>query len=838
MSSPITTPRAAATAWIIGLSHLLLTVLIQIENYLFYVESSSLLDSFLELLQLPFIQLENLIAAILLGFLVFFLLAAGFRWSALVLVSVCNLYLIVDQLAYKFFYDHLSLQLFDAEPSLWQLFIQLSMHKDFIAVINLLLWLGITWFLFKSIFDGCPRKVLVAIDNIRIILAKNATQVALAVFIGASVILTSLGGHFNLQYHAIFALFSLSFPPSLSNVEINNINNVFSPRFGGLEQHENDHEQMTARANIINKSESPKNIVILSLQLPPITEKQRQELYERLKGMYPSHIYSPYMYHSFPTVYHAYQFASWPSLTAERSKLTDREYSPLAQQLVTHGYATVVAAMTEIIPQDLAQHGKNLSFNLSVTEMWGKPVRQKVDLKTWLSDPQTAKQPVFLQVLRPLTSSSAVNVMADAAGSFQELFSLLQDTNRFRDTLFFIEGFSPWQDGVPGFALSEQFTRGFLFLTAAHYSGPGIIDNRPITFENLTETIKDLAAIPSKNADDNFLDSDFRQRVIYFLDPRQSGVWGLRDGRWKFLSSTLGNKAFLYDIERDPEEKENLAARYPKRIKLYEKMSAKWYEQYPVIAVQENSHFLPGQALRKRRIETGVPGPKALTFGLPEGSENENKLTARTEFNPYDAIAAYIRWIDYGHEKTVTLDWVSPQGQHYASPFTLQAGWTGTWVTPPMGLPMEEGGWSLILANGERPLLARDFVVNKNVPMHRPLSTKLAALEQIATGVYAREGGEKKFAQLAELSPLQRPVIWTRWRRERDVRLIKFRWQSPSGVVVEDAYGLRGDWEETWVDYEGKMPLEPGEWQVSIWQGNTLLKEISFSVMESIKEAP
>ena len=233
--------------------------------------------------------------------------------------------------------------------------------------------------------------------------------------------------------------------------------------------------------------------------------------------------------------------------------------------------------------------------------------------------------------------------------------------------------------------------------------------NRPGSAGDIAPTLmalqeKESPFYPSQN----LLGENYTARLNYFHKSAHPPQWGVRDVNWKYIGLITGDKPELYDLATDPEESDNLAEQYPDRVRQYDELTAQWF-------LDSNHRFRAEladyQGLGDRELgvqDFRTQGPKAMDFVIRSGGENHPK----TLFSHDDSISAWTRWVPYNEEKVIDYYWVSPGEQHiYARQFTLQKGWSSTWVPIPAPRPLQQGVWTLRLKLEGKLLITGQFTV-------------------------------------------------------------------------------------------------------------------------------
>ncbi len=234
---------------------------------------------------------------------------------------------------------------------------------------------------------------------------------------------------------------------------------------------------------------------------------------------------------------------------------------------------------------------------------------------------------------------------------------------------------------------------------------PGSIGDIAPTLMALQE--KESPFYPSQN----LLGADYTARLNYFHKSAHPPQWGVRDVNWKYIGLISGGEAELYNLATDPEESNNLADQYPDRVRRYDGLTAQWFLDSNHRYRAELADY---QGLGDRELDVQdfrTQGPKAMDFVIRRGGENYPKAL----FDRQDSISAWTRWVPYNEDKIIDYYWVSPREEHiYAREFTLQKGWSSTWVPIPAPRPLQPGVWTLRLKLEGKLLITGQFTVGSS----------------------------------------------------------------------------------------------------------------------------
>ncbi len=814
-----------------ALAHFSLAVIIQIENYLTYLATDSL-DFFWWLARLPFIQLENIIFAGFLGVLAIGMTSrATWRWTYLVLVVACNAYLAVDQLAYKVFFDHIPYGLLEADYTFQKMLLHLLAQVDAWLVVNSILVAFSAWLLYQVLIRQQTFGIECLDSWASKLVNRPIVQVGVVALGFFSVIIVVNGVHHNLNQHAASKiLFSLDGKYRAASSG----GNIFYPRFGEELRRYNQ----ALRAFQAAVQQSPRTSVVVITVKFKNGQNARDAIMEvpAIQELLTKGVYFPEVYNPWPSPAHPYA-ADWLMVSGARAmssvtrKASNEAYknTHLARALQQQKYISAFAPATSpVAPAD----GECFTpARLPITQSLMK-----------LRNSASPQQPFFLSLTTSLSLDTAGCSAGDAMPitshqrslldqDLQALLQYLRASQRFKDTVFVIYGdVSQQTDKENASLLRDDRAKGFAIVSSSRYSGESIVADGVMQLANVNAMLLSFIGEP-KGDTPSLLDTEGSARITYFMDGYGTGMWGLRDGNWKFTESTLGGQVALYDLDKDKRETNNLARYYPQRVRLYEQLSAAWYATLNTDLPESKRHFVNVDGRLKRQFESGFPGAKNIVVGYYKGLPNKSKFLPRKVFNPYDPIAVTVDWIAYPKQKQFEFNWLSPSGQSYTYPFMVEAGWLHSWAIPGFGLPMESGVWTLALLDEGQKVMAKDFVVDHNQAQKRQFSAELAVVEQAEVGIYT-PAPQPKFVTNPAIHAQRTPILWTRWKPQSDVRFITYRWESAQGIRSEKDYGVRGDWHETWVDYEGPMPLDRGPWRVSILQQGRKIMETQFVVVQ------
>lgn len=147
--------RTGIIALFVGLSHLALLLVIQLEDYLLYLwpTTHSIAALVFFVAGLGFAQWENIIVAVLLAALTLITTPSRpGRWLSFSIVSLANLYLVLDQVGFKLFFDHFHPSMLEGTQRLGELWSSITAELDGAFFFNVLLLFLISGALFYIFF--------------------------------------------------------------------------------------------------------------------------------------------------------------------------------------------------------------------------------------------------------------------------------------------------------------------------------------------------------------------------------------------------------------------------------------------------------------------------------------------------------------------------------------------------------------------------------------------------------------------------------------------------------------------------------------------------------------
>jgi arylsulfatase A-like enzyme len=112
-------------------------------------------------------------------------------------------------------------------------------------------------------------------------------------------------------------------------------------------------------------------------------------------------------------------------------------------------------------------------------------------------------------------------------------------------------------------------------------AAPGLIHeavriHRVASLVDTAPTILDLLGYSVPNGYQGRSLLDGQTNIALLCTDYSLGFLGLRDGRWKAIYQLESNQTQLYDLENDPDETRDLAARFPEQVEAYRNHLQHW----------------------------------------------------------------------------------------------------------------------------------------------------------------------------------------------------------------------------------------------------------------------
>ena len=269
--------------------------------------------------------------------------------------------------------------------------------------------------------------------------------------------------------------------------------------------------------------------------------------------------------------------------------------------------------------------------------------------------------------------------------------------------------------------LYEENVKNFLWLINPAAPSTGMISHRIGSMGDVMPTLLALLGVtPPPATHRNLFLPPPTVQPVYFFKNSFPEKWGLRLGQWKYIENIRGDTTELFRLDRDPHEQNNLADRYPDVLPWFRRLVQSWYLRTNdrFVAQLEGHRYLGGRPLTGE--ELAHPGPKILAFGYLEHTDDGQRFTELETIHPRETLVAWTKWIPYSHDQPVQFRWLGPNGEQEVSDFLVEKDWTTTHVFYEGTTPLARGTWTLEIRQGEKRLIVKDFRVHPEAPLHRP----------------------------------------------------------------------------------------------------------------------
>ncbi len=722
---------AAATHWV-------LAAVIQAGCFCAYLMPAGTppSDAFRYLSTLPFLEGQSILVALVFGLLAYGLAVNRFaRWLIVPLHLALAALLLSDQLFYKIAFDHLRPSLFEIGRN-WKLGVALSSlarEADTVFYLGVIVAIGGEFLLIRALLSkpAAPAPI-----------RQWATAAALLLLAGVPGITSPRYYHLN-EHPVIAAARDYAAGSLASAMARRQPARPLAAATSGAVDHDLRFAQLQG-AQLQGKRERRPNVVLVVME----SVGARNLLNE--SGL-PAPLYAPNLSRmaqqgvTFGSVYIPYP-ATTRSLVnlhtggrvALQSNTAPFEHryqgQMLSREMHALGYSTAlfsserldVEACDEFLKQgdydrfqdfeqDLANRDPRNSMH-----SWGAREEYTLGLiREWIASGRAADRPFYLEYMPVATHhpygtppgyhppfagrddrSQYFNAIHYVDWAIGNLVSILARQGLLDDTVIAVTGDHGEAFGDPHPAnyihkhfIYEENVRSFLLLWDPRWKlDRPLVSARIASNADLMPTLLAYAGAPDPGVPGrNLLDENWEQRKRFFMKGAMPEQWGLRDGKWKFIGEIRTGKAELYDLDADPLEQNNLAARQPQRVAEYAALCEDWFLRSDAEYIARLQDYHPDGGRILRPGDYRMPGPKIQSTGLMHGSEFAESVT----FSAGDRAVVWTSWVPFGQPHHAQWRWTSPGGEQLTSDLDIRLDWTDTYVKWPGKLPMEKGRWTV-----------------------------------------------------------------------------------------------------------------------------------------------
>ncbi len=739
-------------------AHLIFSLLIQLEIYLLDIRrlGEQAVSALAFVGSLPFLQLEHVAVAALPGVLAALCWSRPtLRWIPQLTLLLLNGWLVLDQLVYGVFFDHINFSMNDAAvsaipamlPSLWD---SVLIELDWIVALNL--GICVTLSLWVRRTDPSMRAWLGRSSSQRWLIGSWAL---------ASLLISLSVDNHGLEHHAVVSLWRGA-PSTKAPEEPESISEEQLYRLtAGKVPTEPEVDAALHRAlEKLQERRSDLNVLLVmmesvgSLQLFPdgqISADRTPVLAKHLEnGIAFTSLYStfPGTVRSMASLHTGGPTITWGSVYDDLS----HEYTgpTLVRVLAERGYRTALFSVGDMNFENLDGFMASLGFEviesaetkpkawraLHRLNSWGvADDALREEAVAWMARADTEGTPFFAEYITVSThhpysvppgdheegdqdpESRYLRALRYSDAFLGRLLASMKRRGLLETTLILImgdhgEAFGKRHGGnfTHKNFLYEENIRSFLILLAPGVLDEGIVSERVATMGDVLPTA--LHALGTEAAEvpgQSLWPYDYEPRPVFFHKNAHPELWGLRDGHWKFVARRSGEKRpELYDLDLDPGEQKNDAHRHPERVKLYDKLCAKWFVVSNRMFVERlRGYESPGGRVLAAS-ELGSTGPKRVMVGTRDAT---GRFTRNTPIGATDLPVAWTVWVPYAESRTIRYAWTSPSGETWSSLFTPDPNWSRTWVNYPGRFPLTEGRWRITLWDRDEALISAQFEV-------------------------------------------------------------------------------------------------------------------------------
>lgn len=838
-------------------------VVVQLENYLFYV-TDSFVDRVYFGLMFPFLHLETVLMGVVLG--------AGYwvfaRWIGriyLIVPIVCNVLVMIDQTVYKVFRDHMRLSHLEHSAldfrGAQKLLFSAIADADAVFFFNLVLLLvtsfvmvwatGLAWCIkTRYLFAGLGLYALISIPVVW------ATETY----------------HLN-EYPLIRIWQSSSYPLSEHAQWTLPTAEMYRPRFGKVVDDPLVGAQLAdVKQRVIQREKMP-NVVFVVLESVGALQllqdgRPRLDVAPFLYRLAQNAVVFDTVYGLFPstTRMHVPLMTGGRTITWGRvgDELVHRYDGPtLIGQVEKQGYQTAMFSAQDIQFESMDAFYAQLPYDKQVyygddsqtmlpnqeVHAWGVWEEALVSpALAWVDSACTHNEPFFLHLNTVSThypygvgpgykgpvegdgrKAAYYNALHYTDSVLQSVYDSLDVRGLLSNTIFVITGdhgqaFSELHDGnlTHRNFLYEENIRTFLMVADPLIEAPVVSHRVGMVGDIMGTLLPWVGGTADGILGRDLLDDGFELHLAFFHKSAHPELWGVRGGQWKYVAKHSGEDAELYDLIHDPNEKKNLAQNYPERLVVYQDLCAEWYvsTNYDYIRHLNNFQLVGEKGFNKE--ELGQPGAKIISFVTEDSLGHTIEL--KSGLHPEQLFHIWTRWVAYREDKTIRYEIVPPNRPAYYFDFDVQAEWDVTWVKPQVTSRMGEGQWTVRLFEADSLLLAKSFEVTDDAVLQG------VGAWSIAFGPF--EGDT--FVDLSQMTPDQSFVIWNTWGAYAFDKTIQYELVDPLGQVYSFDFIVEAGWTRSWFHPELAKDKAEGIWIVRVLDGNAILIESQFEVVTDI----
>lgn len=362
--------------------------------------------------------------------------------------------------------------------------------------------------------------------------------------------------------------------------------------------------------------------------------------------------------------------------------------------------------------------------------------------------------------------------------------------------------------------LYEENIRDFFMLIDLSEEIEPVYSRKRAFVGDIMPTLLDIQGIeiPRSVIGQSLFSPKYEEKMAFFHKSAHPEQWGLRDGAWKFIVERNGKRnPELYNLDDDPDEKTNLADRYPERAGEYIERIANWYVYSNNLFVSNLEDYVYPGGDRLLAGESLSPGPKHISVGL--WYKGTPFVPLEGAINPEEALTIWTYGPAFETDTEVNYVLTSPSGKSYSHWFTHKNSWSTVYYTPGFDEPREEGVWNVQLLADGKELINKQFTISGNAKLHWSQLDQTPSVRHLAFGTMREDGN---FRELKHINPHEQISVFAEGIPFHEDKRVYLSWISPSGKVRPSHFVIKKDWHTFWVSNPSKLPLEEGTWQLVI----------------------
>jgi len=360
--------------------------------------------------------------------------------------------------------------------------------------------------------------------------------------------------------------------------------------------------------------------------------------------------------------------------------------------------------------------------------------------------------------------------------------------------------------------LYEENIRSFLILANQRLYPSQMRIATPVGQGDIMPTLLALngLTVPAEIPGQNLLSKNFTQRIQFFHKNNHPESWGLRDGRWKYISTFSADATQLYDLEQDPDEQRNLAASSTLKNSGYQQLLTAWY-------VVQNKSFvsrLEGARLvaqtEYRPDDFRKRGPTAMKVGYYKTQSDGDIFVESEQLNPNEALYVWTKWLSYRRPHQVKYIVTSPSGKVFNYSRRIGPDAIITEMELPIPRPREKGNWQLQLSDMNLTTLQEAFELTPSVPVLNASQIPLPSDRVNTIIVNSSKHTRRAFKSGSSLLAGEMMQLEIHWPSVSKQRIVVFNWRGPKGKSRQYPVYVKPGQINSVVVHNGPLPYATG----------------------------